>query len=254
MRQKLSWNRGSPALVVAAALLPAAGGCSLALDWNPNRQQCDKGNVCSVGYSCLGTECVKDRSLADGETCNDNEQCQSGLICTPHPFLCRKPCDAYYVATGNCDRGTFCRPTPDLDTGDPVGSCVKSECNADGDCGPGKVCVKITDFAGTCLPSCSPSFPSGSYADGCQSSLSGPQLYCQPLPLAPDEPVCIDQSDPPQPNYNAQCDFGKATCARGSACIGGQCREYCDQTTGQPCGSARCSTASGGAYAVCSPP
>jgi hypothetical protein len=242
------WRAMMPAtreliLLVVGALLAA---CSLVLDWDPANRPCSNGQ-CEDTYSCLGSVCIADGSVAEGQTCTQDVQCDQDakLICTPRPsFACRKPCDAMFLASGNCGANAYCRPSPDLVTKVPRGSCVHSECSVDKDCDTGLVCIKIADRAGACLPHCQPSGARNAtgtgYSDGCNAPVDQPTPYCQPLGLSGQErTVCLDQSAVTQADYGAACDFGKSTCARGSACINNKCVPYCDPTNdGFPCASA----------------
>lgn len=210
------------------------GACSLLLEWDISEQRCGEDQACLDGYSCLGNTCISDSSVAEHETCVRDQQCAEGLICTPQPrYVCRKPCDDFFVPSANCGADMYCRPSPSPVDGTPRGSCVKSECTEDADCDSALICVAITDYAGACLRPCSYAVStSGAYSDQCRE----PDDYCQPLGLSgAQRVVCLQHSEVTQSNYGVPCDYARNTCGVGAACIDGQCRPFCDAETGHPC-------------------
>jgi hypothetical protein len=230
--------------------IAASNACSLALDWDPNGQPCeDKAPLCNAGYSCLGEQCIKDRSVSLGGTCTNDLQCEGNSICTPRPkFLCRSQCSSYLTPTTECASGSYCRPSPNLENSDPRGSCVASECDpaappcpagtvCPGTCATGTVCVGISPGAGACLPECKVSLQSDYSANDNCVSVSSARItqICQPIGLEGKRRlICIERSVSPQ-NNGMTCNFGTTTCGKGLACVDGSCRKYCDTVTGYPC-------------------
>ncbi|MCK5688571.1 hypothetical protein KAI87_04830, partial [Myxococcota bacterium] len=165
-------------------------------------------------------------SLNEGDTCNDDFQCDGLLICGSNPFVCRKPCFDYFIDTIDCSFGEICKASPSRD-GAWVGACIPSECAIDDDCpNAGEVCIKATESAGACLIGCEVSWSGGYYDDDCGMQ-SNQIFYCQPLGNVKDALVCLDTST----DAGEEGDFCKAIdapCRKGLACVEGMCRRYCD--------------------------
>lgn len=249
--------------VFAALAVACLGtGCSAVLDWDPDGLAC-LDQQCRSGFTCLGTTCVRDGTLARGETCNDDLQCSKNpveLVCPDSVFVCSQACsnDDFY-SQGTCRSGEYCRPV--FDTEQWTGACVASDgCSSDEDClGANEVCVRITSQASACLIGCTVTFPSGAYSDTCGSTQSA-QRVCQPVGLSSAQRlVCIDITEPtPQAENNPCTNVVTSACAPGLACIEGKCRKHCDPAGANQCGTSNtCCTrqleqnASPNAYSVC---
>lgn len=243
------------AWALALGAVAALAGCSLALDWDPNGQLCDAKGKCLDGYTCVagagnGSSCVADHSLSVGDTCVTDVQCGDATVCSGPAVVgwaCRKSCTSYF-RTDTCDADSYCRPShdPTSASGVPRGSCVKSECTTDADCQKdlklGSVCVRIAATVGACLFPCKD--PSGTTGIPSCTGVSniwdaGSTQYCQPLGTSV-RLVCLQQSATPQ-GAAATCGdkVTSATCngLAGLLCKEGQCRQYCNTGTKQPCTS-----------------
>ena len=218
-------------------------GCSLVLDWDPEGLACDM-QFCSVGYTCLADKCIKDDSLAEGETCNNTAQCIGALVCSPSHFTCLKPCtsETLYRPTSDCDAGQFCAPAYD-ETESLIPVCAPSECTVNEDCRASEICVSINSTASACLLLCEIDWNSGMYVDSCQGTPIDPK-YCQPIGVRDNEQLVCQDSDPSNANVaGGLCNLGTSPCEPGLACVDGQCTQHCNPTGGGP-GSV-CPTAPG---------
>ena len=167
---KVSVPRIGLGLLVATM---ASTGCSLLLDWSPDNLPCFNGD-CADNYTCLVNACVPNQSLGKGETCNDDLQCSTGLICAPTLFTCLEECtsNSFYKSTSDCPSGEYCKPVPDTSgVGDPVfvGVCVANECTTDFNCAAEETCVPIKLTANACVPRCEIIWTGTSYDDTCGS-------------------------------------------------------------------------------------
>ncbi len=244
-----------PSLALATLLIPLLSSCTLLLDWDPNEKPCDSQRRCLDGYSCLGTYCIADDSVAEGETCNQDAQCADDLACSPGPFVCRKPCSRYFEFTQNCDAGEFCMPYPTTDAnGAPKigGACYASQCTSTAQCDSGEVCVKIHSSASACIPGCELRWTASSlYADSCEPEPGKPQ-YCQPIGAqGGDMLVCLETSDTAQ-GVGDICSPVSQPCLPGLACISGVCKQHCNLSGGEPCpGSCVKQQTSTAEYGIC---
>lgn len=262
------------AMVIAAAL---SASCYAMLDWDPNNQPCTD-NQCLDGYTCLGGQrCVKNRSIALGQSCTRLEQCVDSSVCFQN--ICRKPCSAYYAPSTDCPDHFYCQPHKESSATDFTfsGGCVPSECSVgtDSDCtGCGEVCVPITSTANACLPGCDiNSFTNaGAALDTCHaSSCSGSDCgiasslnYCQPLgyDAATQRLVYLETKALPQ-QAGEQCGVVDNPCRRGFACVPGDtadrvCEKYCNlhpgagQSSGCGAGTTCCThTNASQTYGLC---
>lgn len=206
----------------------AAVGCSLVLNWDAAGLPC-KNNACATGYTCLVNQCISDDSLADGETCNNDRQCEPGLVCAPSLFTCRKPCpaDDFLSVSSACNSGQYCTPVLNEDSA-YEGACVDSAgCDVDGDCDSGEACVKLGATASACLVRCEITFGSGgSYDDNCGSTALS-RKYCQPVGLEDAERmICLDTTSSAE-GAGSFCSPVTQPCQEGLACIGTVCRTHC---------------------------
>jgi hypothetical protein len=226
----------------ALVLLLLGASCSLALDWDPEGLPCLNGE-CAKGYSCLVNKCVADNSLAVGETCNKDQQCDASLVCAPNLFTCRIPCSETdgYKAPAECPSGEYCLPVRTDRDGDVqqyvyAGVCVQSErCSSDPQCpDAGDACVKISSSAFACLDRCEITWVGGTdYTDSCGSSPRQPR-YCTPVGQATAERlVCLDSrpTGGAQPK-GAACEPVTQPCEPGFACVQGSCYRHCNSNPG----------------------
>jgi hypothetical protein len=152
--------------------------CSLLIDTSVDGLKCTRVTAnnmtqrqCSPGYSCRGEECVADRSIKDGETCESTDQCAEGLICPTGISICGKPCTKAYDINSECGNDAACVPVPDnaLRGKYNGGVCLAVECSGSGadadqackdnggkaaEPGPGNRCVRVAQNGGMCLPAC----------------------------------------------------------------------------------------------------
>jgi hypothetical protein len=235
-------------------------GCSLALDWDPNGLRCASGqsSLCGESYSCLAGFCILDNSLAQGNSCLYDRQCESGLIC-PN-FVCAKPCDNYYDASETtCDTDEYCAPIPKEDAegnSDYVGACTATtdRCsNTDGtqqccdeadvccdnsqNCQTGNICVSIKSGAKACLTTCE--FEMETSGGGQNNQINGIDCvlpgnyvaYCDYLG-SPEKLICME--GPPDATFQGEggsCDKVENPCQAGYLCHNSSCRAACDLTS-----------------------
>lgn len=233
---KWAWVLGLSSLV----------GCTLVLDWDKNQLPCDSEQECLDGYTCLGTACIADSSVAEGGSCNNDVQCGSKLICDHKRFRCFEPCSTFYRSTSDCDGQYFCadHPVEDPVTGvsTPRGACVPSECTNDDSCNKpnrpaGEICVKITSSASACILGCDVDWTGAidnTYSNNCGSTPSEPK-YCQPIGLA-KRLVCLPTSNAGE-GEDDLCEPIESPCRElteagdgpvtGLACVDSQCRRHC---------------------------
>jgi uncharacterized repeat protein (TIGR01451 family) len=112
---------------------------------------CDDGNACTTNgcdavFGCTATPVLNNTPCGDGDVCNGNERCQSG-VCIPGVSLdCN---DANACTVDNCDPVTGCVNTA-------IPACTP--CNVDIDCNDGNQCTSDICTAGVCG---NPLFPDG---------------------------------------------------------------------------------------------
>jgi hypothetical protein len=147
-------------------------GCSLIVDTSIDNLKCAPDQKCSPGYSCRYDQCVKERSVAEGETCSQTVQCVTGLVCPPGAFTCAKRCEKIYDVASDCGSDRVCAPVFDPDNAGKFigGACIPTECSS-GDAAaantkcaneggrfqspnPANKCIKLAANGGLCLLSC----------------------------------------------------------------------------------------------------
>ncbi len=248
------------------------GGCSLALEWDPNKLPCENGQ-CDDGFTCLVHECIIDNSLLEDETCNLDDQCESPMICAPSLFTCLKECESFYKSGAACGAGRYCHPVFDENAGSSgswTGVCVQSSgCQADPrECDTGEACVKISATADACLDGCEISWGlNDEYSDSCGSSILE-QKYCQPIGVAGDEQLLCLDTRVGAAGLGQNCDSVTNPCQREAdtgvflACIDGRCLRHCNSAL--DAGDEQCASpttccarslgvgASSGTYGFCS--
>ncbi|MCC6809633.1 MAG: hypothetical protein IT381_19545 [Deltaproteobacteria bacterium] len=206
------------ALLAGIACLWFAG-CSLIIDTGINGLKC-ANKQCRPDYSCRAEDCVANNSLKEGETCTDNIQCSTGLICPHALFVCARPCNKVYDVNNDCGgTNTVCAPVYDLANKGKFkgGACVKAECSGDDankacqDLG-GRLaspnsnnrCVRLAQNGGMCLPICQIGIRVADSSRGVDQCVADSQgnpthcgrvangdLICLPAGAAPDGSKCV---------------------------------------------------------------
>ncbi|MBI3179243.1 MAG: hypothetical protein HYZ27_06250, partial [Deltaproteobacteria bacterium] len=221
-------------ILALAAAITGVAGCVLILDWDPDGLPCDDKKKCSDGFSCLVTQCIKDDSLSEGDTCTQSDQCSGSLVCGNTPFYCRQPCNDFF-ARGTCDIREYCRPEHREGASVWTGTCFASECSSNSDCENGRACVRITGSASACLFLCEPEVDgANAYIDNCGSTPTNPK-YCEVVGID-RVPVCLDAVGANK-NVGEICapvaDVTASACARELSCVPdlSQCSPYCNTGT-----------------------
>src|SRR5690348_14840690 len=102
-------------LLVAAAML-GGNGCSLLVDSSLDLLKCDQNGEClKPDYTCRFDQCVKNKSLDEGQTCSSSVQCKESLFCPAGIPLCSRPCTKIYALDSECGDNAVCAPVSDRD-------------------------------------------------------------------------------------------------------------------------------------------
>ncbi|MCP4501373.1 MAG: hypothetical protein GY822_15550 [Deltaproteobacteria bacterium] len=239
------------------SLLLGQMGCSIWMGFNfdPQKLPCDANGECLADYTCVDNECVFAAELKVGDTCVENEQCETG-ICADyygegcvgvHCALgndtgkkCRTRCNIFELASVSCETSERCF------TNEQGTFCQEGTCGVDSICGENSIplgngfdivanrCFDVGtnggDHPGICRLGCNPLLCT---ANGGCAGCPVAEASCEHVENI-NEFICLGAGDS---DYNAPC--GQETyCKPGSFCnlsgVNGTCAKYCLVGGGAP--------------------
>ncbi len=232
----------------------AAGDCISTVD-----VFCNDGEVCTIDSCDPGTgTCIFDGAAADGNACDDSDECTQTDACDGGACVGTNPvdCDDSNVCTvDSCDSGDgSCindgapvngdpcddgNPCTETDMCDGAGACVGStipgciQCTVDGDCEDNDPCTVNTCNVDTCdfsvpAPDTTPCDDGNfcSVNDECTAGVCGGDARdCSAEDDQCNLGVCnegLDQCEPQPANETDPCDDG-LFCTTGETCNAGAC-------------------------------
>lgn len=169
---------------------------------------CDNGDFCDGGESCVNNLCVNGLAPCAGQSCD--EAADACVAC---------------VIDADCDNGVFC---------DGAESCVNNACVDSTDPCAGSICAESIDACVDCLTNVDCS--NGNACDGTESCIAGSCQTGTPL-VCNDSNPCTDDSC----NPSIGCQFvndNTNSCNNGQFCDGQEtCSSGSCQSSGDPCDS-----------------
>jgi hypothetical protein len=153
------------------------------------RTDCHPGEACAGGLRCVVqnleavpfTDCLPERNLPAGASCNDDSECPVGQGCRVHA-LDQRSCEPYCSLPGGaCPAGSTCTPfpTPLVLDGVTYGTCMTAcdPLSASG-CGTGASCNVVYDTPGGAAATDCVLVGAGTGVFGCYAQLCVPGTQC----------------------------------------------------------------------------